>query len=123
MYVIHKFGDERIHFALNCMAAGCPRLPRVAFSTARLDAALEREARLFLDERRNVQVDAATRTVRLSSIFKWYAEDFLAAAPTLIAYVNRYRGERIPDDYRVEFIPYDWTLNAQTRPYARASED
>lgn len=114
--VIRKFGDARIHFALNCMAAGCPRLPRTPFSTARLDAVLEREARLFLDEPRNVHVDAATRTVRLSPYFKWYAQDFLAAAPTLSAYVNRYRSERIPEGYRVEFIAYDWTLNARTRP-------
>lgn len=113
--VIRRFGDARIHFALNCMAASCPRLPRAPFRAEGLDAALEREARRFLNEPRNVHVNAATRTVRLSPYFKWYAEDFLTAAPTPIAYVNRYRSERIPEDYRVEFMPYDWTLNSQSR--------
>ena len=37
--------------------------------------------------------------------------DFLKKAPSLIAYANRYREAKIPDSYRVEFIPYDWTLN------------
>lgn len=27
------------------------------------------------------------------------------------AYANRYRDENVPEDYRVRFIPYDWTLN------------
>ncbi len=38
------------------------------------------------------------------------SEDFLAKEPSLIAYVNRYRTKLIPPDYRVEFIPYDWTV-------------
>ena len=109
--VIRKFGDPRVHFALNCMAAGCPRLPRTPFLAGALDEALEREALRFLNEARNVQVDHAARTVRLSAILDWYAEDF----PPLLPYVNRYRAERIPEDYRVAFIPYDWTLNARGR--------
>lgn len=107
--VIRKFGDERAHFALNCMAAGCPRLPRTPFLAADLDTALEREARRFLNEERNVQVDHAARLVRLSSILDWYAEDF----PPLPVYISRYRAAPIPADYRVEFIPYDWALNAR----------
>ncbi len=119
--VIRPLGDERVHFALNCMAAGCPKLPRAPFRAESLAEALERETRLFLNEARHVQVDHAARAVRLSSILDFYQEDFLAKAPTLVAYVNQYRSERIPDDYRVEFIPYDWKLNARTRPsYGRA---
>src|SRR6516164_10676917 len=30
--VIRPLGEERVHFALNCMVVSCPRLPRVAFS-------------------------------------------------------------------------------------------
>jgi hypothetical protein len=41
-------------------------------------------------------------------------ENFLAQSPSLIAYINRYRGEPVPLDYRVEFFEYDWTINAQT---------
>ena len=108
--VIRPLGEERVHFALNCMAAGCPRLPRRPFRAATLDPDLEREARRFLNEPRNVQADPTRRVVRLSAIFRFYSEDFLAKEPSLIAYVNRYRTKLIPPDYRVEFIPYDWTV-------------
>lgn len=34
-------------------------------------------------------------------------------APSLIAFVNRYREKMIPEGWKVEFIPYDWQLNTQ----------
>lgn len=108
--VIRSFGDPRVHFALNCMVRGCPRLPREAFDPARLDAQLDREARRFLNEARNVQVDPPLRVVRLNSILRFWRSDFLARAPSLAAYANRYRDEPIPADHAIRFIPYDWTL-------------
>lgn len=38
---IRALGEERIHFALNCMAAGCPRLPRAPFRAETLEADLD----------------------------------------------------------------------------------
>lgn len=111
--VIRPLGEERIHFALNCMVAGCPRLPREAFRAAMLDRQLERAAREFVNEARNVRVDAAAKTVWLSSIFDFYTGDFLAKSPTLIEYVNRYRGDPVPAGYQVRFLDYDWTINRQ----------
>jgi hypothetical protein len=111
--VLRPLGEPRIHFALNCMVRACPRLPREPFSAAGLDQELAREATRFFGEARNVQVQAETRTVRFSEILRFYTEDFLKASPSLITYANRFREEKIPEDYRVEFIPYDWTLNAQ----------
>jgi len=109
--VIRPLGDPRVHFALNCMVRGCPRLPREPFDPSRLDAQLEREARHFLNEPRNIQVDPPVGVVRVSSILRFYREDFLAKAPSLVAYANRYRTEPIPEDYAVRFIPYDWILH------------
>jgi hypothetical protein len=111
--VIRPLGEERAHFALNCMVRGCPRLPRTPFRAADLERQLGAEAQRFLGEPRNVRLDPARRVVQLSEILKFYSEDFLAKAPSLIAYVNRYRAEKIPEDYEVAFIPYDWTVNRQ----------
>lgn len=110
---IRPLGDPRVHFALNCMARSCPRLPKEPFRAETLDADLDRLAREFCNDPRNVTTDPAAKVVRFSEILKFYTEDFLKAAPSLIAYANRYRDEKIPEDYRVEFIPYDWTLNKQ----------
>ncbi len=111
--VIRPLGDERVHFALNCMSISCPRLPRTPFHAASLDQELDAAARGFFAETRNVQIDDVHHVVLLSSILSFYKSDFLAHAPSLVDYVNRYRAEQVPVGYRVEFIPYDWTINIQ----------
>ena len=104
-----------MHFALNCMVRSCPRLPQNAFGADELEAQLEAAAREFLNDPRNVRVDAAAREVWLSAILDFYIEDFAADGKreTLIAYVNRYRDVPIDAGFVVKFIPYDWTLNRQ----------
>ncbi|NKC12811.1 MAG: DUF547 domain-containing protein [Gammaproteobacteria bacterium] len=113
--IIRKLGEPRVHFALNCMSVGCPRLPQVPFDAATLATQLEAETRKFLNEERNVRVDDSRRLVWLTEIFDFFPEDFLAESPSLIAYVNRYRARPIPADYKVKFIDYDWTVNGQPR--------
>ena len=109
--IIRPLGDERVHFALNCMVKGCPRLPRKPFLASSLDQELDAEAKRFLNEERNVKIDEAAKKVYFSSILKFYTGDFLTKAPTLIVYANRYRTVKIPEDYAIDFIPYDWTTN------------
>lgn len=111
--VIRPMGDARVHVALNCMARGCPRLPRESFRAEQLDAQLDREAKRFFNETRNVELLPDRQTVRLSQILQFYTEDFVKKAPSLIAFANAYRTEPIPLNWKVEFIPYDWRLNTQ----------
>ena len=113
--VIRPLRDERVHFALNCMSVGCPRLPKVPFTAGELNEQLDRETRRFFAEPRNLQLAPERKTVRLSEILKFYTEDFLQRSPSLIAYVNQYVSEKIPEDYEVEFIDYDWTVKVQGR--------
>lgn len=112
--VIRPTGEERVHFALNCMAVSCPRLPRAPFLADDLDDRLEHEALAFFAEPRNLTVDHAARTVTLSEILDFFEEDFLADAPNLVAYVNRYVDQPIPETYDVRFFDYDWKVNAQS---------
>ncbi len=107
---VRKLGDPRVHVALNCMSAGCPRLPREPFRAATLEAQLEREAKKFYNEERNVRLDEKTKTMHVSEILRFFTADFLAVSPSLVDYVNRYRTVKVPKDYAVAFIPYDWTV-------------
>jgi hypothetical protein len=120
-----RFGDARVHAALNCASVGCPRLPTTAFEAARLDGELNAAMNEFVSSEQHVRVDEAKRTVFLSKIFDWFREDFLAderkagiAKPKLIDYVNRFRGDAppIPRDYTVRFLEYDKRLNRQPSP-------
>lgn len=122
--IIRTVGEERVHFALNCMSAGCPRLPRKPFTGAKLNDELQAEALRFFNEDRNVKVDAKEKKVYLSEILKFFTEDFLKKAPNLIAYANQYRDKnpkaQLPVDYEVDFIDYDWTVHRQPAPLAAA---
>lgn len=115
--IIRKVGEEKVHFALNCMAAGCPRLPRKPFTARNLKRELNREAWRFFNEERNVRVDHKEKAVYLSEILDFFPEDFEGKADNLIAYANRFRKKKnhLPEDYKVKFIPYDWTVNNSNR--------
>lgn len=112
--VIRGFGEPRVHFALNCASASCPRLGRTPYSgEPDLRARLEREAHAFV--RRTTRVDRAARTIHLSQIFEWYERDFPGGTRAFVA-------TRLdPDDAalvrdagaRMTFSPYDWALNAR----------
>ena len=113
--IIRLLGDERVHFALNCMVVSCPRLPRAPFTPQELNRQFDDEAQRFFAETRNLEVLPEQKLVRVSRILKFSTEDFLAESPTLIAYVNRYAPRRIPEDFALEFMDYDWTVNDRHR--------
>ncbi len=121
-YVRERFQDPRVHAALNCASIGCPRLPRKAFEAETLGRDLDAGMRAFVADPKNVEIDPVRKQVRLSKIFDWFEEDFLAGEkrlgngnPTILDAVNRYRkpGARIPPGYEVEFKPYDKRINKQ----------
>ncbi len=113
--VIRPLGEERIHFALNCMVRDCPRLPREPFLADRLDSQLETVTREFFSKERHVRVDREKKEIWLSKILDFYTEDFVPSGrrQDLVGYVNRYLQTPIPEEYRVRFITYDWTINQQ----------
>jgi hypothetical protein len=124
-----RFAEPRVHFALNCASMGCPQLPRRAFTAEHLDKELDREARKFLSEKRNLRIDHEQKVVFLSTIFDWYKKEFLTwyqdrfpgQKATLLSYVASYapseKAEALrmeESSYQVRFIPYDWRLNDQS---------
>ncbi len=112
--IIPRYAEPRAHFALNCMVRDCPRLPQQPFTGDNLEAELAAATREFVTEPQNVIVDHQARTVTLNEIFGFYEEEFLAAGPGLLAYVNRYRADDpVPEDYTVRFRPYNWQVNFQ----------
>lgn len=113
--IIRPLGDPRIHFALNCMVRGCPRLPKKPFLAETVQSTLNTLSKEFVNHPRHVEALHAEQMVRISEIFRFYTEDFVntQSAPSLITYINNYRTDPIPEHYKVEFIPYDWTINNQ----------
>lgn len=104
--------DPRVHFVLVCGAVGCPPIINEAYRPEKLEEQLNRQTMKALSDPGFVQLENNSRKAGLSKIFDWYTEDFGADKSTsLINYINQYRVEKIPNDYKVSFYPYDWTLN------------
>ena len=111
-----RFKDARIHFALVCAAVGCPALMPAAYLPDKLDQQLAARTYAAVNDNLHVRIDAEQKTVFISEIFKWYREDFLAEKLTILAYINQFRKPPIPADFRIDFIPYNWQLNAFVEP-------
>ena len=114
--IIRKFDEPRIHFAINCMSRSCPRLRNRPFLKNILDAQLHDATVEFLNDPRHTKIDHVNQTVYYSRILKWFKKDFLSVSPTLTQYVNQYRQDNIPEDYKVKFLNYDWTLIDANQP-------
>jgi hypothetical protein len=109
--IVSGINDSRVHFALNSMLAGDPRLSPEPFRGAALEQQLEREARRFFGEERNLSVDASRRRIVMSAVVREHREDFLRSWPSLIAMAGNFRDAPLPEGYDLEFTDFDWKVN------------
>lgn len=108
---IRALGEPRVHFALSGLLASDPRLSRDPYRAYVLDQQLDRAARNFFAEERNLRVDVARRRIRFSPLLQAYQADFLQHAPSLAAYASQFRDAPLPEGYAVEFGEFDWTVH------------
>ncbi|MFP3937866.1 MAG: DUF547 domain-containing protein, partial [Phycisphaerae bacterium] len=134
-----RFNEPRIHVALVCAAKGCPQLRNEPFAGERLDEQLNDQTRGFLAKPDKFRIDLPAGQagrdagkVHLSSIFKWFGEDFVQtykpedgfasgrndAEKAVLNFIAGYLGEEDAEylrtgDYTVEYLDYDWSLNEQ----------
>jgi hypothetical protein len=105
-----KFGEPRVHFALNCASRSCPPINPEAFRADKLDGQLEKLARAFVNSPKGVDYSAEKKTAALSAIFNWYKDDFKAAGGP-VAFINKRRNPSLPNDAKITYQEYDWSLN------------
>lgn len=121
-----RFDEPRIHFALVCAAASCPRLRQEAFAGPQLDDQLDSQARNFLHDEQKNRIPAAEDRIALSRILKWYGSDFGPSTDALQRSLAPYFEGGVRDrlaraHYQVDFLPYDWSLNDQSGPVDASS--
>ncbi|MFN9833799.1 MAG: DUF547 domain-containing protein [Phenylobacterium sp.] len=106
--------DPRVHYAVNCASFSCPDLPRRAWRGAGLQAALDEAARIYVNHPRAVRFEGDALVV--SSIYRWYAEDFGSSDAAVIAHLARFArpplAARLKASRRIARTTYDWSLNA-----------
>lgn len=111
-----EYREARVHYALVCAARGCPPLRTEAFVGNRLNEQLDDQGRIFIGQSQKNSVDAASKTLYLSPIFKWFSEDFEAAAGSVTKFVAPFfpeaeRTALATGDFKIEYTDYDWSLN------------
>lgn len=120
---VGRYEDPRIHFAVNCASIGCPALRNEAYTGAQLNDQLNQQTRQFLSDRSRNRLDQGT--VYLSSIFKWYREDFekgwrgysslgsfLADYGDALGATESQRRSWRESTPEVSILSYDWRLNS-----------
>jgi hypothetical protein len=111
-----EFDEPRIHFAVNCASKSCPVLISEPYRGEDLDQQLEESTRRFLENPEHNYLEGDTLYV--SSIFKWYKEDFdddpvsffLAHTTGSLKQALLEKGGAI----RVKYVDYDWSLNGSS---------
>jgi len=106
--LVKTYNDARFHFVLVCGALGCPPITDFAYKPTQLDAQLDQQTRLSLNDPNFIQVN--DQKTGLSEIFKWYAPDF-GGSKNLVDFINQYRTEPISQDTKITYYNYDWSLN------------
>ena len=119
--VLRKMGEPRIHFAIVCASHSCPRLLNRAYVADKLEDQLATNTRNFFSNPGNFRYDAGRNTFLLSSILKWFAEDFGATTKVQLRTIAPYLPDRAAQaaarrgTVRVQYLDYDWSLNEQPR--------
>ncbi|GAB1724787.1 MAG: DUF547 domain-containing protein [Nitrospira sp. CR1.1] len=115
--LIAQFHEPRVHFAIVCASASCPKLQSWAFEGQHLDEQLNRVTEEFVNDPLRNRFDRSRKVASLSMIFKWFAKDFEARSGSILGYVGEYvqdpslKQALLAGDYTVEFLDYDWHLN------------
>jgi len=108
------FKEERIHYALNCAASGCPNLSPKAWRAEGLEAALAKAERAYVNDPRGVRV-REDGTLVLSKIYAWFREDFGENEAEIIAKLAKVAEPslraQLEGRTRVDQYVYDWSLN------------
>ena len=132
--ILPTFNDPRAYFALGRGSVGGGRLRSEAFTAAGLERQLAEVANECVTRAQCVAIDRGQNKVMVSSIFSWREKEFSAAygdkaSPAfssrspieraVLAFVEprlltTERDFLATNQFRVEFAPFDWSLNDLT---------
>lgn len=106
--VLRKMNEPRIHFAINCASASCPKLLNTAFYSHTMEEQLEAVTYDFInDEKRNKLTE---KEMSVSRIFQWFAGDF-GSKKERHAFIRNYAKGTVAKNAKIRFLDYDWSLN------------
>lgn len=138
--MVHSKADPRLHFVLNCASTSCPPMRPQLPVGVELEPFLQQAAVDFINNKKNVAVDAQCQTIRVSKIFDWYLDDFVRATDPaednkehnkehnkednkqrgLINYIKHFASGELKNTlatcgpFTLDYMNYDWSINKST---------
>ncbi|WP_299322378.1 DUF547 domain-containing protein [uncultured Maribacter sp.] len=100
--------EARFHFVLVCAGLGCPPIITAAYKPSSLDSQLQKQTVMALNNPNFIKVNK--NKAQISQLFEWYKGDFEQKGST-VDFINTYRKEQLPENAKVSYYPYDWSLN------------
>ena len=110
-----KYRSPYIHYMLNCASISCPNLQKKAWKGETLKADQQKAAVEYINSSRGVAIKKDG--LHLSSIYKWFKEDFKSDAGVLdhiLKYADKDLKSAIEKGAKIRSYDYDWTLNDLT---------
>jgi hypothetical protein len=107
--VLRPMGEPRIHFAIVCASVSCPDLRTEPYSADKLNAQLDDQAGLFLNNAKKGLNDDG-KAIHVSKIFDWFENDFKAVGG-IEAFIRQHRSGLSKSAIKAD-IEYDWSLNS-----------
>ncbi|MDP5229269.1 MAG: DUF547 domain-containing protein [Cellulophaga sp.] len=101
--------EARFHFVLVCAGLGCPPIINQAYLPSTLEHQLAEQTKKALNDPQFIKVNK--NKVQISQLFEWYMTDFTQDGKSITAYINQYKTEKLPENAKISFYAYDWTLN------------
>ena len=112
------WSDPRIHYAVNCASISCPNLANQAYTAERIEPMLNKAAIAYINHPRAVKyIDS--NTIKLSSIYQWYSEDFGEHNEAILSHLIKYAKQPLANQLKAFSgemkYHYNWDLNEVTK--------
>ncbi len=122
-----EFNQPLVHMGLVCASISCPTLRAEPYVGERLLDQLGEQTVQFFSDGDKYRLDRRRERAYLSPIFDWFEEDFVryqeevegksgvSGKQAVFDFVNHHveTTDRVPGDYRISYLDYDWSLNEQ----------
>ena len=105
--VLRKMEEPRIHFAINCASASCPKLQNKPFVGNQIYDQLEAATCAFLLDTTKNNFSASPPQV--SRIFLWFGKDF-GTRDARKLFFEKYLEKTLASS-KLDYLDYDWRLN------------
>jgi len=116
--ILRKMNEPRIHFAIVCASISCPALRDEAYDAKKIDAQLNEQTKLFINDATRNYFDVQHKRAHISKIFSWFGKDFGSSDENILRFIAKYLPEEISQnisnnisDWDIEYNDYNWNLN------------